>query len=83
MHDPNFNITEFSNIRNEAGLNGCLLSSKQWVEKTNAIGIISKLGRYGGTYACKDIAFEFGSLFIGLKSLCFDTFHILNVIHYK
>ncbi len=61
MHNPDFNVTEFSYIRNEAGSNGYVLSSKQWIEKTNAIGIISKPGRYGGTYAHKDIAFEFGS----------------------
>ena len=61
MHNPDFNVTEFSNIRNEAGSNGYVLSAKQWIEKTNAIGIISKPGRYGGTYAHKDIAFEFGS----------------------
>ena len=61
MHNPDFNVTEFSNIRNEAGSNGYVLSSKQWIAKTNAIGIISKPGRYGGTYAHKDIAFEFRS----------------------
>jgi len=61
MHNPNFNVTEFSNIRNEAGSNGYVLSAKQWIEKTKAVGIISKPGRYGGTYAHKDIAFEFGS----------------------
>ncbi len=62
MHNPDFNVTEFSNIKNEAGSNGFVLSSKQWIEKTNAIGIISKTGRYGGgTYAHKDIAFEFAS----------------------
>lgn len=61
IHNPDFNVTEFSNIRNEAGSNGYVLSSKQWIGKTNAIGIISKSGRYGGTFAHKDIAFEFGS----------------------
>lgn len=61
IHNPDFNVTEFSNIRNEAGSNGYVLSSKQWISKTNAIGIISKSGRYGGTFAHKDIAFEFGS----------------------
>ncbi len=62
MHNPTFNVTEFSNIKNEAGSNGFVLSSKQWIEKTNAIGIISKTGRYGGgTFAHKDIAFEFAS----------------------
>jgi hypothetical protein len=62
MHNPDFNVTEFSNIKNEAGSNGFILSSKQWIEKTRAIGIISKTGRYGGgTFAHKDIAFEFAS----------------------
>jgi hypothetical protein len=61
FNNPHFNITEFSNIRNESGSNGFVLSSKQWVEKTNAIGIIAKPGRYGGTYAHRDIAFEFAT----------------------
>ncbi len=61
IHNANFNVTEFSNIRNESGSNGFVLSAKQWIGKTNAIGIISKAGRYGGTYAHKDIAFEFAS----------------------
>lgn len=61
LYNPNFNVTEFSNIKNESGSNGFVLSGKQWIEKTNAIGIISKSGRYGGTYAHKDIAFEFAS----------------------
>jgi len=62
MNNPVFNVTEFSNIKNESGSNGFVLSAKQWIEKTNAIGIISKAGRYGGgTFAHKDIAFEFGS----------------------
>ncbi len=63
MHNSKiFNVTEFSNIKNDAGSNGFVLSSKQWIEKTNAIGLISKTGRYGGgTFAHKDIAFEFAS----------------------
>ncbi len=61
IHNPDFNVTEFSNIKNESGSNGFVLTVKQWVEKTRAIGIISKPGRYGGTYAHKDIAFEFAS----------------------
>lgn len=62
INNPDFNITEFSNIKNESGSNGFVLSAKQWVEKTKAIGLISKPGRYGsGTFAHKDIAFEFGS----------------------
>ena len=61
LHNKDFNVTEFSNIRNNAGSNGFVLSSKQWITKTNAVGIISKSGRYGGTYAHKDIAFEFAT----------------------
>jgi hypothetical protein len=62
INNPNFNVTEFRNIKNDSGSNGFVLSVKQWMAKTNAIGIISKPGRYGGgTFAHKDIAFEFGS----------------------
>ncbi|GGD23460.1 KilA-N domain-containing protein [Flavobacterium orientale] len=61
MHNKNFNVTEFRNIKNEAGSNGFILSSKQWIDKTNAIGLTSSAGRYGGTFAHKDIAFEFAS----------------------
>ncbi len=61
LNNPNFNPIEFDGIRNQAGLNSFVLTSKQWIAKTNAIGIIAKAGRYGGTYAHKDIAFEFAS----------------------
>ena len=61
INNPDFNVTEFSNIRIDSGSNGYVLSSKQWIERTNAIGIVSSAGRYGGTFAHKDIAFEFGS----------------------
>ena len=60
LHNSNFNYGEFAIIKSQAGLNNYKLSVKEWVEKTNAIGITSKAGRYGGTYAHKDIAFEFG-----------------------
>ncbi len=60
MYNPNFNYTEFGIIKNNAGSNNFVLSSKNWVEKTNAIGIRPTTGRYGGTYAHKDIAFHFG-----------------------
>ena len=60
LHNSSFNYGEFAIIKSQAGLNSYKLSVKEWVEKTNAIGIISKAGRYGGTYAHKDIAFEFG-----------------------
>ena len=61
IYNPDFNSPEFKGIKNEAGLNRFVLSVKQWVEKTNSKGIIAKAGRYGGTYAHKDIAFEFAS----------------------
>ena len=60
IHNPNFNYGEFAIIKSHAGLNNYKISVKEWTEKTNAIGIISKAGRYGGTYAHRDIAFEFG-----------------------
>jgi len=49
IHNPDFNVTEFSNIKNQSGSNGFVLTVKQWVQKTHAMGIISKPGRYGGT----------------------------------
>ena len=61
MYNPDFNSPEFEGIKNDAGLNRFILSAKQWIERTNAIGVIAKAGRYGGTYAHKDIAFEFAS----------------------
>ena len=61
MCNPQFNSPEFEGIKNEAGLNRFVLSVKQWTEKTNSKGIIAKAGRYGGTYAHKDIAFEFAT----------------------
>ena len=60
LHNPTFNYGEFAIIKSQAGLNNYKISVKEWVEKTNAIGITSTRGRYGGTYAHKDIAFEFG-----------------------
>ena len=61
MYNPNFNSPEFEGIKNASGLNRFILSVKQWVERTNSLGIIAKAGRYGGTYAHKDIAFEFAT----------------------
>ena len=61
MYNTNFNSPEFEGIKNAAGLNRFVMSVKQWIEKTNSIGIIAKAGRYGGTFAHKDIAFEFAS----------------------
>jgi hypothetical protein len=62
LHNPDFNILEFEYVKNEAGSNSYVLTPKNWIEKTNAIGIISKSGRHnGGTFAHRDIAFEFAS----------------------
>jgi len=60
IHNPDFNYGEFATIRNQTGLNSYKISVKEWVNKTNAIGLMAKAGRYGGTYAHQDIAFEFG-----------------------
>lgn len=63
LYNPQFNPLEFEGVKREAGLNAFTLSSQKWINATNAIGIISKSGRYGGTYAHKDIAFKFASAF--------------------
>jgi len=60
LYNPNFNCTEFDTIRNAAGSNNFVLSVKAWIERTGAIGIMAKAGRYGGTYAHRDIAYHFG-----------------------
>ena len=59
IYNPDFNYGEFATIRNKSGLNSFKISVKDFVEKTKAIGLQSKTGRYGGTFAHKDIAFEF------------------------
>ena len=61
IHNPGFKVVEFDHFKMQAGLPNFTLSASEWIEKTNAIGIIVKRGRYGGTYAFKDIAFEFGT----------------------
>lgn len=61
IHNQNFKRIEFDAFRKEAGLNSFSLTPQRWVERTNAVGIISKSGRYGGTFAHQDIAFEFAS----------------------
>ncbi len=60
VHNPNFNYGEFATIKSQAGLNSYKISVKEWVAKTGAVGLVAKAGRYGGTYAHKDLAFEFG-----------------------
>ena len=62
MHNPDFKPIEFEGFKNKPGANAFTMSPKKWIESTNAIGIISKSGRYGGTFAHSDIAFEFASL---------------------
>ncbi len=61
FHNPVFNSIEFDGIKNISGSNSFSLTPKRWIESTHAIGIVSKAGRYGGTFAHKDIAFEFAS----------------------
>lgn len=61
LNNPGFKPIEFDGFRKQAGLNSFVLTAKQWIEKTGAIGLTSKQGRYGGTFAHKDIAFEFAS----------------------
>jgi len=61
IYNPNFKVVESDHFKTQAGLPSFVLSASEWIEKTNAVGIIVKKGKYGGTYAHKDIAFEFGS----------------------
>ena len=61
LYNPNFKVVEFDHFKKEAGLPTFTISVSNWVENTNAIGILSRKGKYGGTYAHKDIAFEFGA----------------------
>ena len=68
LYNPNFNCTEFGTFRNMAGSNNFVLSVKTWIEKTGAIGIFSKAGRYGGTYAHRDIAYHFGMWISGIPT---------------
>jgi hypothetical protein len=84
LNNPNFNPVEFDGFRKSAGLNSFTLTPGQWIEKTNAIGIISKPGRYGGTYAHKDIAFEFASwISVEFKLYLIKEFQRLKDEEYK
>jgi len=84
LNNVNFNPIEFEGFRNRAGLNSFVLTSKQWIEKTNAIGLIAKAGRYGGTYAHKDIAFEFASwVSVEFKLYLIKEFQRLKDEEYK
>ena len=61
IHNPDFKVVEFDHFKSQAGLPSFVMSVSEWIEKTSAIGIVVKKGKYGGTYAHKDIVFEFGS----------------------
>ncbi len=61
IHNPDFKVVEFDHFRKSAGLHTFVLSVSEWIEKTHAIGLVVKKGRYGGIYASRDIAFEFGT----------------------
>ena len=86
VYNPDFNSPEFEGIRNEAGTNRFLLSVKQWCYRTNSTGIVARTGRYGGTYAHRDIAFEFASfasrsglvVSVSLRSGSFKTDLVTN-----
>jgi len=79
IHNPNFKVVEFDHFRMQAGLPSFVMSVSEWIEKTNAIGIIVKKGRYSGTYAFKDIAFEFGTaISVTFKLYLIDEFQRLK-----
>ena len=78
LHNSDFKPIEFEGFKNEAGANAFTMSPKKWIESTNAIGIVSKSGRYGGTYAHSDIAFEFASWISPEFKLYTKTSHTPN-----
>ena len=79
IHNPNFKVVEFDHFKSQAGLPNFVMSVSEWIEKTDAIGIGVQKGRYGGTYAHKDIAFEFGSAI----SVPFKLYLITEFQHLK
>jgi len=84
LYNPDFKPVEFDGFKKQAGLNSFTLSPKQWIEKTGAIGLVSKAGRYGGTYAHKDIAFEFASwISVEFKLYLIKEFQRLKDKEYK
>lgn len=70
LHNPDFNPLEFEGVRKQAGANAFTMSPKKWIEATNAIGIVSKAVRYGGTYAHSDIAMSFATWISPEFQLC-------------
>jgi len=84
LYNKDFKPIEFDGFRKQAGLNSFVLTPKQWIEKTGAIGIVSKSGRYGGTFAHKDIAFEFASwISVEFKLYLIKEFQRLKDTEYK
>ncbi len=84
LNNPGFNPVEFDGFRKQAGLNSFTLTPKQWIDTTGAIGITSKAGRYGGTYAHKDIAFEFASwISVEFKLYLIKEFQRLKEAEFK
>ena len=84
LHNPDFKVVEFDHFKAQAGLPNFVLSVSEWIASTNAIGIIVKNGRYGGTYAQKDIAFEFGSaISVLFKLYLIDEFQRLKAEEQK
>ena len=79
LHNPDFKVVEFDHFKMQAGLPTFVLSVSEWIERTNAIGIVVRKGRYGGTYAHKDIAFEFGTaISVPFKLYLIDEFQRLK-----
>lgn len=79
IHNPQFKVVEFDHFKSQAGLPSFVLSVSEWIEKTQAVGIIVKKGKYGGTYAHKDIAFEFGSaISVAFKLYLIEEFQRLK-----
>jgi len=84
LNNPGFKPVEFDGFKKQAGLNSFTVTPRQWIEKTNAIGLISKPGRYGGTYAHKDIAFEFASwISVEFKLYLIKEFQRLKEVEHK
>lgn len=80
IHNPNFKVVELDHFRKNAGLPSFVLSASEWIERTGAIGMVVKKGRYGGTYAHKDIAFEFGSaISVPFKLYLIEEFQRLKI----
>ena len=79
IHNPNFKVVEFDHFKMQAGMPNFVMSVSDWIESTNAIGLIVKKGKYGGTYAQKDIAFEFGTaISVQFKLYLIDEFQRLK-----